>query len=67
MTQMSEEKRETQPKNHNGVIGVLDDSRFGTALFTRLQLWTILGEDSELREWNPHFHFGRLRASHNVY
>ena len=49
---MSEEKRETQPKNHNGVIGILDDSRFGTALFTRLQLWTMLGEDGELREWN---------------
>jgi hypothetical protein len=36
----------------NGVIGILDHSRFGTALFTRLQLWTMLGEDSELREWN---------------
>ena len=36
----------------SGVIGIRDDSRYGTALFTRLQLWTILGEDNELREWN---------------
>jgi hypothetical protein len=36
----------------NGVIGIPADSRFGTALFTRLQLWTMLGEDSELGKWN---------------
>jgi len=43
---------EARLSKHNGVTGILDDSRFGTALFTRLQLWTILGEESELREWN---------------
>jgi hypothetical protein len=37
---------------HNDVTEIPDDSRVGTALFTRLQLWTILGEDSGLREWD---------------
>ena len=37
---------EARLSKHNGVTGVLGDSRFGTALFTRLQLWTMLGEES---------------------
>jgi hypothetical protein len=37
---------------HNDVTEIPDDSRVGTALFTRLQLWTIVGEDNWLREWD---------------
>jgi hypothetical protein len=65
---MPKKKKETQPKKklkgtknqwqarlskHNWMTGILDDdSMFGTASFTRLQLWTMLGQDSGLREWN---------------
>jgi hypothetical protein len=47
---MLKKKRETQ---HNCLTGIFDDDRvFGTDPFTRLQLWTMLGEESGLREWN---------------
>ena len=65
---MLTKKKETQPKTklkvannqwparlskHNRMTGILDDDGvFGTASFTRLQLWTMLGQDSGLREWN---------------
>ena len=65
---MLTKKKETRPKKklkvannqwqarlskHNRMTGILDDDGlFGTASFTRLQLWKMLGEESGLREWN---------------
>ena len=38
---------------HSRGTGILDDDRvFGTTSFTRLQLWSILGEENGLSEWN---------------
>jgi hypothetical protein len=65
---MPKKKTETQPEKklkgtkdqwearlsqHNRGTGILDDDRvFGTTSFTRLQLWSILGEENGLSEWN---------------
>ena len=65
---MPKKKKETQPKKklkgtknqwqahlskHNRMTGIFDDDGvFGTASFTRLQLWKMLGEEGGLREWN---------------
>jgi len=61
---MPNKKRQTQLKRklnrwealrsrHNRLTGTLDDEGvFGTAPFTRLQFWNMLGEESGLREWN---------------
>ena len=65
---------EARLSKHNGVTGVLGDSRFGTALFTRLQLWTMLREESartsrppvmldRCRERGRHWHFVRVATS----
>jgi hypothetical protein len=38
---------------HNRLTGTLDaEAVFGTAPFTRLQFWNMLGEESGLIEWN---------------
>jgi len=49
---MSKHNDVTEMSKHNDVTEIPDDNRVGTALFMRLQLWTILGEDSGLREWD---------------
>ena len=61
---MPKKKKETQLKRkqnrwetrlslHNRLTGMLDNEGvFGTDPFTRLQLWTMLGDESGLREWN---------------
>ena len=47
---MPKKKRETQQNRLTGILD--DDGVFGIDPFTRLQLWTMLGDESGLREWN---------------
>jgi hypothetical protein len=64
---MPKKKTETQPEKklkgtknqwearlsqHNRGTGILHDRVFGTTSFTRLQFWSILGEENGLSEWN---------------
>jgi hypothetical protein len=62
---MPKKKRETQLKRkqnrwearlnrHNRLTGILDDEGvFGTASFTRLQLWKMLGAGERLKRMEP--------------